>query len=160
MPTLGETMAEQFPHIPAPQAGLRRIGWLGEASPFDDPLIEYRRDTGQYTREQLAVLREAARRRVQRLPGCRTSRALEPGTAPGQIPGLTQRYEWGPRTTEYVRYLTFSDADKVLACSDGHEFIDLDSTEMDEPVVIQPPVAIRVIESSMMDRFGRLVEAV
>ncbi len=153
-------MLEQFPHIPAPQAGFRRVGWLGEASPFDDPLIEYRRDTGQYTREQLAVLREAARRRVQRIPGGRTARALEPGNAPGQIPGLSQRYEWGPRATQYVQYLTFSDADKILSSSDGHEFVDLDSTEMDEPVVIQPPVAIRVIEGTMMDRFGRLVEAV
>jgi hypothetical protein len=109
----------------------RRIEWLGELSPMDDPFIWTGIAAKRFTPEMVTMIRRACLRRNPRTRD--TDRALGVND-----PGLSREYVW-TRRNRWTCILTYADADKVLGCTDGHEFRDLDATEEDEPAILLPP---------------------
>lgn len=128
----------------------RRIEWIGEGSPFDDPFVEFGVATGRYTAEQVDLLRRVALRACKRTET--NTRILDQ-----RDPGLSTRVEWGPGPGNWVRVLTNQDADKVLSSASAHEFRDLDAHERDEPRVVHPPLEVRLVEQEVL-RQGDSVE--
>jgi hypothetical protein len=116
----------------------RRIEWVGEASPFDDPFIEFGVSTGRYTPQQVALIRRASLR-VNKRTEHNIRRMSQ------EDPGLSREVLWGPGRANWVQVLSYRDADILLASPNGYEFRDLDAAEADEPQVIHPPMEIRLV---------------
>ena len=55
-----------------------------------------------------------------------------------------------------MRTLSHRDADALLSSASGHEFVNLDAMERDEPKLIVPPMQIHLVRSEAMDAYGAL----
>jgi hypothetical protein len=161
-------------------AGTVRIEWVGEKSPLDDEYVWFAKHTGRYTPRQLAVLEAAALTCVYRTKTA--ARELLAGNGDGQLPftdapllqaasyGYNQQgerylsrperrgYIWGAGN-RWVMPMSFHDADVLLSSRDGHEFVNLDARELDEPKLIVPPQEVLVVHRQLLDRFGELRSA-
>lgn len=93
-----------------------RLEWVGEKSPLESLTVQYKMVTGQYTKQQIALLRDAATKTTVRIPHV-TGRALGRND-----PGLSRDYHWGPHPSTFVLDVTHADAEKILSCRDAHEF--------------------------------------
>jgi hypothetical protein len=124
----------------------RRIEWVGEKSVMDEPFVWTGIATGRFTKEQEALLRRCALKRSARTRD--TERRLGP-----HDPGLSREVVWS-RRNGWTQVLIFADAEKVLSCPDGHEFIDRDAAERDEPAVLYPPVELRLVSREVL-KVGR-----
>lgn len=109
--------------------GHRRLRWVGEPSPYENPAVEYRLAIGGYTPHQRAVLRKMAELRIA--PNPKHSRELTKDRD-----GLSKDYVWGPAVGSDVRQVRNRDADIILSGSSGHEFRDVD---MPEPAHLSRP---------------------
>lgn len=112
--------------IPPPKPGHRRIEWVGEPSPFDNPETVWKLGTRQYDKPvkdgvPLAeVIRAVARRRIRRSPDHNREMTKDRD-------GLSRDWVWGPAAGTYVRLLPNADADKLLSGPSAAEFRDLDA---------------------------------
>jgi hypothetical protein len=129
--------------------GQRRIEWVGEQSPLDEPFVQFNLAAGNYTREQEAILRRAAVLAHLRREHI-TERVLTTDD-----PGLSEDVRFGPYPGTFVRTVSNADADKILSCSDGHEFRDLDAMEPDEPTIVHPPLMVKLVSASILDWRGQ-----
>lgn len=116
----------------------RRIEWIGEADPLDNPVVEYRLLTGQYTEQQKKAIRwAAATARTRGAKGGLRNRLMEAEHrhAEATVTGLRRTYYW-TRENNYVCAVDFEDVDRILGDPHvGHEFRDLDAyAERGEPV--------------------------
>ncbi len=140
-----------------------RIEWIGERSPFDEDWVWLGKHTGKFTRRQLDLLDRMALRCNHRIST--SARELVAGNGLGQVafqdapqlPGDDRGrhgYTWGPRKAGWGRVMSYRDADLLLSCAGGHEFVNLDARDVDEPKVIVPPLQIHMVRSEAMDSFG------
>lgn len=134
------------------EKGYRRIEWIGEQSPLDEPFVQFNLAMGHYTPEQEAILRRAAV-----LAHLRRDHISERVLTKDRD-GLSEDVRWGPHPGMFVRTVSNADADKILSCNDGHEFRDLDAMEPDEPTVLHPPLAIKLVSETVIDWRGREME--
>jgi hypothetical protein len=161
-------------------AGTVRIEWVGEKSPLDEEWVWVAKHAGLMTPRQIAVLETAALTCVYRTKTA--ARELLAGNGDGQLAftdapllqaasyGYNQQgvryltrperrgYVWGAGN-RWVMPMSFHDADVLLSGRDGHEFVNLDAREHDEPKLVLPPVQIRIVQHQLLDRFGELRSA-
>jgi hypothetical protein len=111
--------------------GTRRVEWVGEASPLDNPVVAYNLMMGLYTPTQAKAVRLAAARARTRV---RAARLLEHDHqhAMAVFRGLSRTYIW-ERENGYVQDVDWADVDRILGSSVGHEFVDLDALGEGEP---------------------------
>lgn len=127
----------------------RRIEWLGELSPMDDPFLWTGIAANRFTVEMVKMIRRAAlRRTVKNRDGERILGVNDPG--------LSREYVW-TRRNRWTCVLTYADADKVMACSDAHEFRDLDATEADQPALLLPPKEVQPTAAVVLKEIDRQV---
>jgi hypothetical protein len=128
----------------------RRIEWLGEKSPFEEPFVEFGVTTNQFTKEQVQVLRNAAMKTEPRWVGKERHLGIN-----DQRIKLTRDYLWH-RGNKWICRMVFADADAVLSSAHGHEFLDLDAHDQDAPKILYPPVAVRVVGEEVL-KYGETV---
>lgn len=126
---------------PAPRK-TRRIEWIGEQSPLDNPVIAWNLIQKRYTPTQERAIRIAAARARTRTY---RERLLEHDHQYSQavMRGLSRTYHWH-KGNEFVCDVDYADVDRILGSDAGHEFRDLDAMEGDEPLILQPPVEVRI----------------
>jgi hypothetical protein len=103
----------------------RRIEWIGEQSPLDDPVIVWKLMTGQFTATQAKAIRLAAAKANTRV---RRERVFEHEHqyAMAALKGLHRTYHW-TKDNDFICDVDYADVDRILGdpwC--GHEFRDLD----------------------------------
>jgi len=128
----------------------RRIEWLGELSPMDDPFLWTGIAANRFTPEMVAMIRRAALRRTPKTRD--TGRSLGPDDASR----LSREYLWD-RRNRWICVLSYADADRVLGCIDGHEFRDLDATEQDDPGLLLPPQEVQPTSAVMLKEINQEV---
>lgn len=121
----------------------RRVEWVGEQSPYDNPVIAWNLLQGRYTEQQKQAIRLAAARARTRV--CR-ERLLEHEHRYAQavFKGLRRTYHW-TKANNFVQDVDYADVDKILGSDVGHEFVDLDAREHDQPKVLTPPVEVVIL---------------
>lgn len=129
---------------PAPRK-TRKIEWIGERSPLDEPVVAWRLMTKQFTALQEAVIRRAAamaRTRVKR------ERLFEHDHQHAQavLKGLHRTYLF-TKANNYIQDVDYHDVDILLGSESGHEFRDLDAPDPPTPTVT--PNEVRLIEREM-----------
>lgn len=152
----------------------RRVEWLGELSPMDDPFLWTGIAANRFTPDMVMMIRRAALRRAVKFRNGARSLGFqyEDGNTGGRVirsdpPGMSRRYLWS-HANRWTCVLTYADADKVLGCGDGHEFRDLDATDQDDPGLILPPremqpgntVILKEIERMTFRTYGTDLERV
>jgi hypothetical protein len=103
--------------------------WTGEASPYENPTVMYRKITGQIPAFQVQVLDALNKMRIVRIEGI-TFRRLRGGDGEYEVFGLSEPVmEWGPNHKaapgtrgSFVQAVTHADADKIKAKPCGREF--------------------------------------
>jgi hypothetical protein len=131
---------------PHPAPGHRRIEWVGEASPFDNPVVVWGLATGRYTPLQAETIRAFHRRRIRR--GIAHDREMTKDRD-----GMSRDWLWGPSAGTYVRLLPNRDADRLLSCPSGPEFRDLD-TDGGPPIDL-PPTDLRQVKEAEYEAIVR-----
>lgn len=123
--------------------GTRLIEWRAKPSILDDPIVEFRIATNQYSPSDLAILREASKRRIRRYDGT-SKRTMRPEGMRGGVPGLKRRITWGPTKESYVQELTAEEAEAILAPThrDRNEFVDVTPGREEGRGIIIPEAAI------------------
>lgn len=118
---------------PADRRKTRRLEWVGVASPFDHPVVQFRYLTGAYTPTQQKALRLMAARANTRAGGNR-NRLLEHDhpAALAPVKGLSTTYHW-TAANGYVQDVAYRDADVILSTAVAHEFVDLDALADGQP---------------------------
>lgn len=141
----------------------RRVEWLGESSPMDDPFLWTGIAIHRFTPDMVATIRRAALKRVVRTVD--TVRFLgfqyEDGFSGGAVigcdpPGLTRQLVWC-RMNRWIEVLSHDEVDIVLGCARGHEFRDLDATDEDDPGIILPPREVQPGSHVMLKEISREV---
>ena len=133
---------------PRPAPGHRRIEWVGEPSPFDNPNVALKLACGHYTPIQAETIRAYHRKRIQRTPG--HNRVMTKDRD-----GMTQDWVWGPKAGTYVRLLPNRDADKLLSGPSGAEFRDLDAPAAPSSVAV-PNRDIRLMSATEFDQYAAI----
>jgi hypothetical protein len=131
---------------PRPTPGHRRIEWVGEPSPFDNPNVALKLACGHYTRVQAETIRAYHRKRIRRTPGHNREMTKDRD-------GMTQDWVWGPKAGTYVRLLPNRDADRLLSGPSGSEFRDLDAGGVPSPVIL-PNTDIRLMREAEFDSYA------
>lgn len=128
-------------HDPAPRK-TRRIEWVGEQSPYDNPVIAWNLLMGRYTPTQQRAIRLAAAQ--ARTRECR-ERLMEHNHQHAQavMRGLSRTYHWH-KGNEFICDVDYADVDRILGSDAGHEFRDLDAMEGDQPTILLPPESVMV----------------
>lgn len=78
---------------------MRDLEWIGHASVFQNPVVEYNLANGLIPASGLRVLRLIARRRIYRPENNKVRRELRPDSPEG----LSRNYWWGPDETQMDR---------------------------------------------------------
>lgn len=130
---------------PAPRK-TRRIEWIGEQSPFDNPVIAWNMIQGNYTKLQMEAIRKAAARARVRVRRSRTAEHNHQYSV-AACKGLHRTYHW-TKENNYTCDVDYADVDIILGSDFGHEFVDLDAKEHDEPTILKPPMEIVVLQTS------------
>lgn len=100
---------------------MRKIEWVGHRSVFSDPRVEYKMITGQYSPDELKLLRKAAVRR-----NIRVNRKVMRELRKGSPEGLSRYYQFGSSKESYVQSVRDNDARIILTHPKlRHEFIDV-----------------------------------
>lgn len=123
----------------------RRIEWIGEKSPYDDPTVVWGLLTGYYTEEQKRLIRLAAARARTRV---HRNRLFEHDHQHAQavLKGLQRTYLWC-KENNFVCDVDYHDVDIIFGSDCAHEFVDLDAREHDEPKVMSLPVEIVIVSN-------------
>src|SRR6187551_744395 len=69
------------------------VEFMGDQSPFDDPYVAMRISVGGYTRDQVELLREMARRAIK--PWRNLRRILHKGQGDGEFKHFSRTYVFG-----------------------------------------------------------------
>lgn len=77
----------------------RQIEWIGHASVFNNPVVEYNLAHGRIAPGALKVLRLIARKRIYRPENAHVRRELRPDSPEG----LSRHYWWGPDESQMDR---------------------------------------------------------
>lgn len=77
----------------------RLLEWIGHASVFQNPVVEYNLAVGNVPPKQLALLRAVARRRIYRPENGHVRRELRKDSPEG----LSKDYRWGPDDSQMAR---------------------------------------------------------
>ncbi|MGN6033532.1 MAG: hypothetical protein ACTHQE_17905 [Thermomicrobiales bacterium] len=115
--------------VPDPPAGHVWLEWVGEASPTDNPVVQFNMVLRRYTPEQMDMIRTLARRRIARVEN-HTRRIFKQGNGYGELPHLSvPALVFGPSVKvkpgefgSFIQAVTFRDADIIKGSICGHEF--------------------------------------
>jgi hypothetical protein len=115
--------------MPEPPKGHVWVEWVGEVSPLDNPVVEYKLVTNQLDAETADILRSIAQHRVARVEGF-SWRSLHTGNGLGEINHLQEPIiVWGPNGRarpgeigSYIQAVKFADADKIKSTEVAHQF--------------------------------------
>lgn len=131
---------------------MRSLEWVGHSSVFADPRVEYNLAIGAYSREELRILRIAARRRIRRV-----NKSIVRELRPDSPDGLSQFYRFGPSVDAYVQQVTDNDARVILA----HPKLRYEFVDMTDEVPLGPrqnrPLSLpdgEIIEVRDVEEFG------
>lgn len=150
-----------------PPKGHVWVEWTGEASPFENPVVQYRSLMGQFTAEQTDMLHALAKLRIARVER-KTTRTLRGGNGVGQINGLSVPVvRWGPFENvpagsrgSFIQALTFADADKVKASASGGEFrIWWERDGEPRLDIVLPGGAVQIVKAENFKHFGEFRRA-
>lgn len=128
----------------------RRIEWVGEQSPLDNPVIAFNLLTGRYSPQRAKAIRWAAAKantRVMRI------RVFEHDHHLSMAPQahLGRSYVWS-EANGYVQEVDYRDVDGILAGPNGHEFRDVTDRDPDEPdALVLPPEVMRLVEQERVE---------
>ena len=124
-------------HDPHPRK-TRRVEWVGEKSPLDDPVIAFNLLMGKYTPTQEKAIRRAAQRTRSRSWG---ERLLEHEHQHAQavVKGMRRSYIFN-RANKFICEMDFKDVDILFSSPIAREFVDLTDRDDDEPIVISTPL--------------------
>ena len=119
----------------------RVIEWVGQASPLDDPLVQWNFIHKRYTPEQEKAIRRAAARARTRGDGPTfRTRLLEHDHQHAQavFKGLSRSYIFS-HANGYIQLMEYRDVDVLFSSNIAHEFRDLDDPSTDKRPLIRPP---------------------
>lgn len=130
----------------------RRVEWIGQKSPLEDPRVQLNLLMGNYTPLQETAIRLAAARAVTRVGNVR-SRLIEHDHRYGMatFKGLSRSYHFTPLNS-FICELTYRDADILLSSECGKEFRDLDDPNSRDQVKVLDSEVFKLIAVDVMDR--------
>lgn len=128
------------------------VEYIGDQSPFDDPYVAMRIATGGYTPDQVAVIREMARRAIK--PWHNLRRVIKKGTGAGEIKRFSRSYVFGTGKAHrhpiepgepgsFFQLMTNHDADLLKSTDSGYQFR---IYPHEEPRIIIPACNIKIVQ--------------
>lgn len=127
------------------------VEYVGDESPFDDPFVSLRIQMGQYSPDQVEIIREMARRAIK--PWSNLKRVIHKGQGNGEL-RFSRSYQWGHgKATKapaepgdpgsFFQLMTNRDADLLKSSEAGYQF----RIHPHEPQrIITPAKDIRVVQ--------------
>jgi hypothetical protein len=116
----------------------RRVEWIGEKSPLDEPVIAFNLLLGRYTPMQEKAIRRAAQKVRSRSFGMRLLEH-EHQHAQAVVTGFKRSYLFEAKA-KYICEMDYPDATRLFDSPVAHEFVDLTDRDPDEPTAwVMPP---------------------
>jgi hypothetical protein len=141
--------------------GRRRVEWVGQASPLDNPMIVARMLAGLYTPLQEQAIRRAAAHARTRGQITKNGfyephriRLLEHDHTGAQVvfQGLHETYIFSPKNM-YIQDVTFHDYDVIFASNVADEFRDLEDPNRKPDPRAMLPTEEEVFKEIRRDRY-------
>lgn len=116
----------------------RRIEWIGDKSPLDDPVVAFNLLMGKYTPTQEKAIRRAAAKVHSRVWGDRLLEH-EHQHAQAVVKGMRRSYIF-TKKHKFICEMDYKDVDILFSSPIAREFVDLTDRDDDEPIVLSTPL--------------------